>query len=204
MSVSFVDRLSKDDPVMADPDNRDTPQPMSDADIVAPPADTEFQPAEPLKNTGTEFEAGDAGATTHARREDASSSGAQGGIAGAKQALIDGTANLRGQAGDKARDFAVEGKTRATDALGQLSQLLNDAAGQVDEKLGAQYGQYARTAADKVQGFSSTIDAKDVDELIEDARALVRKSPAVAIGAAAAVGFVVARLITAGIDQRDA
>ena len=80
--------------------------------------------------------------------------------------------------------------------------MLNDAAAQVDEKLGAQYGQYARVAADRVQGFSSAIDDKSVDDLIADARELVRKSPAVAVGVAAGVGFVVARLLTAGLDQQ--
>ena len=45
--------------------------------------------------------------------------------------------------------------------------------------------------------------SKSVDDLLDSARELVRKSPGVAIGAAAAVGFVVARLLTAGLDQRD-
>ena len=45
--------------------------------------------------------------------------------------------------------------------------------------------------------------AKDVDAIADDARALVRKSPGMVIGAAAAVGFVVARLLSAGLDQRD-
>lgn len=120
------------------------------------------------------------------------------------QSLKEGASALRGQAQDKARLYVEQGKAKATDSLGQLVQMLNDAAGQVDEKVGAQYGQYARTAADKVQGFSSAIDAKDVDELMDDVRELVRKSPAVAIGVAAGVGFVLVRLLGSGLDQRDA
>jgi ElaB/YqjD/DUF883 family membrane-anchored ribosome-binding protein len=104
------------------------------------------------------------------------------------------------QAADKARSFAEDGKTRAGEALDQIAQLLTDAAGQVDDKLGAQYGGYARTAADSVSGFADQVKAKDIDALIEDATALVRKSPAIAIGAAAAVGFVVARLVQSGVD----
>ena len=45
-------------------------------------------------------------------------------------------------------------------------------------------------------------DSASVDEIVEGVREFVRKSPAVAIGAAAALGFVVARLFTAGLDQR--
>lgn len=184
---------------MADPDDRDTLQPAGDADFATPPAGTEFQPAAPLKNAGVEFEADDG----HAAADNAGAPRA-GGVAGARQAIMDSTADIRAQAGDRARGFAEDGKAKATEALGQLSQMLTDAAGQVDEKLGEHYGQYARGAADRVQSFSSSLDGKSVDDLIGDARELVRKSPAVAIGAAAAVGFVVARLFTAGVDQRDA
>lgn len=164
----------------------DTPlTPMTDGDVTALTGD-DLRPAAPLKGDSTE------GGTVD-----------NGKLAGAKQSLLDNTAKLRAEAGDKARTFAEDGKAKATGALDQLSQMLTDAAGQVDEKLGAQYGQYARTAADKVQGFSSSVNDKSVDDLIEEVRTLVRKSPAVAIGAAAAVGFVVARLLTAGLDQRD-
>jgi len=120
----------------------------------------------------------------------------------AKQALRDNAGKVGQQATEKARSFAEQGKDRAGGALDQLSQLLHDAAGQVDGKLGAQYGQYARQAATSVQGLSDQVRNKDVDELLDDARTFVRKSPAVAIGAAAALGFVMARLIQAGVDDQ--
>jgi len=104
------------------------------------------------------------------------------------------------QAADKARLFAEDGKARAGTALEQVAQLLTDAAAQVDDKLGAQYGGYARSAADSVSGFAEQVRAKDIDALVDDVTALVRKSPAVAVGAAAALGFVVARLVQSGID----
>lgn len=160
---------------------------MTDADITPSPASSAYRPAEPLKTGGP---AGDAPAS-------------EGKLAGAATFVKENSAKVRGQAEDKARTLAQDGKDRAAGALTQLSGLLQDAAGQVDDKLGAQYGQYARGAADQVSSFSASLDAKSVDDLIEDARAFVRKSPAVAIGAAAAVGFVVARLLTSGIDQRD-
>ena len=49
-----------------------------------------------------------------------------------------------------------------------------------------------------VEGFAGKMNAKDVDVLAEDARQFVRKSPAVAIVAAAAIGFVLARLVRSG------
>ena len=118
----------------------------------------------------------------------------------AKQAIKDGASKYGAQAVDKARTFAEDGKARASGALEQIAQLLTDAAGQVDEKLGSQYGGYARNAADSVSGFADQVKAKDIDELFDDARELVRKSPAIAVGAAAAIGFVVARLVQSGVD----
>jgi len=118
----------------------------------------------------------------------------------AKQAIKDGASKYSAQAADKARTFAEDGKARASGALEQIAQLLTDAAGQVDEKLGSQYGGYARNAADSVSGFADQVKAKDIDELFDDARELVRKSPAIAVGAAAAIGFVVARLVQSGVD----
>lgn len=118
----------------------------------------------------------------------------------AKQAIKDGASKYSAQAANKARTFAEDGKARASGALEQIAQLLTDAAGQVDEKLGSQYGGYARNAADSVSGFADQVKAKDIDELFDDARELVRKSPAIAVGAAAAIGFVVARLVQSGVD----
>ena len=118
----------------------------------------------------------------------------------AKQAIKDNANKYTAQATDKVRTFAEDSKARASGALEQVAQLLTDAAGQVDEKLGSQYGGYARNAADSVSGFADQVKAKDIDELFDDARELVRKSPAIAVGAAAAIGFVVARLVQSGVD----
>lgn len=107
------------------------------------------------------------------------------------------------QAADKARDLAADGKARAGDALDEVSRLMGSAADTVDEKLGVDYGKYARSAADGIAGFSESLKGKEIDDLVADVQGFVRKSPAVAIGVAAAVGFVVARLVKAGLDGAD-
>jgi ElaB/YqjD/DUF883 family membrane-anchored ribosome-binding protein len=104
------------------------------------------------------------------------------------------------QAADRARAFAGEGKDRATGALDEVAKMMQSAAADVDERLGADYGKYARSAADGISNFAETLRTKQVDDLIEDATALVRKSPVIAIGTAAAIGFVLARLVKSGVD----
>ncbi|MES2445257.1 MAG: hypothetical protein V4574_20725 [Pseudomonadota bacterium] len=104
------------------------------------------------------------------------------------------------QAAERARGLAGEGKDRATEALDEVARMMKNAAGDVDDKLGEDYGRYARSAAEGISGFAETLRGKQVDEIWEDAAALVKKSPVIAIGTAAAIGFVLARLIKSGID----
>jgi ElaB/YqjD/DUF883 family membrane-anchored ribosome-binding protein len=104
------------------------------------------------------------------------------------------------QAADRAKMLAGEGKDRASDALDHVAKMMHGAAGDVDEKLGEDYGRYARSAAEGISGFAETLRGKQVDEIFSDVGDLVKKSPAIAIGTAAALGFVLARLIKSGID----
>lgn len=130
-----------------------------------------------------------------------SSGGGQGGTQGVKQQLRDSAQSVKSQATDRARSYAVDGKDRAAGALDEFAQVMTEAAQSIDERLGAQYGEYARRAADSVTDFSNRLRDKELDELLDDARSFVRKSPAVAIGTAAAVGFALVRLIKAGVDD---
>ena len=109
--------------------------------------------------------------------------------------------SLRDQAGGKVREFADTGKTRATDMLEELSRVVADTADSIDERLGNNYGEYARKAADGVSGFADSLRGKDVDELYDNVRSAVRKSPGLAIGIAAVVGFTLVRLVKAGVPD---
>jgi hypothetical protein len=107
-------------------------------------------------------------------------------------------ASFKSQATDKARDYAGQGVGKATDALDEAAKFLEDTARTIEEKLGPQYGRYGFSAAESVSGFAEQLRGKEVDEIVEDVRDFVRKSPAVAIGAAVGLGFVLARLAKAG------
>ncbi|MDF0544078.1 hypothetical protein PX699_17130 [Sphingobium sp. H39-3-25] len=101
---------------------------------------------------------------------------------------------IKAQAAKTARSAADTAKDKTGTAMQGLAKLISDTAGTVDAKLGPQYGDYARYAAEAVAGAAKSLDAKDLDQLASEARDFVRKSPAVAIGAAAVVGFVLMRL----------
>lgn len=98
------------------------------------------------------------------------------------------------EAKTKAAELAYEGKAKASEALVGLGKLVGDNAGAIDEKLGSQYGDYARTASKSLQTTGAKLEQKSVEQLGEDAREMVRKSPAAAVGLAALAGFLLARL----------
>src|SRR5690606_29156014 len=99
-----------------------------------------------------------------------------------------------GEAKSKASELAVQGKGKASEALSGLGKVVADNVAVIDDHLGAKYGDYARNASRKLQDSAAALDRKSVDELGEDARELVRKSPAAAVGLAAIAGFLIASL----------
>jgi ElaB/YqjD/DUF883 family membrane-anchored ribosome-binding protein len=120
---------------------------------------------------------------------------------GLRQRLRDGGDKLSGQVGDRARGFLTQGLERSAEALSNVSRLVGDTAEGIDERLGPEYGEYARRAAAAIEDTANSIASKDPDELIEDTRNFVRNSPGVAVAGAAIIGFAVARLLKAGLSS---
>lgn len=108
---------------------------------------------------------------------------------------------MRTQATQAAREAADSAKAKTGSAMQGLAKLITDTAETVDARLGPQYGDYARQAANAVAGAARTLDEKDIDQLLGEARDFVRKSPAVAIGAAAVAGYVLMRLAKGSSDE---
>lgn len=105
---------------------------------------------------------------------------------------------LRDQALGKAQDYAEMGKEKATGALDSMARLLDNTAGSIDESLGDTVGGYVHRAADAINEFADSLRDKDVEELLSEARDMVKRHPAIAIGAAAAAGFLIARVLRSG------
>ncbi len=115
--------------------------------------------------------------------------------------LRTGGEKLSTEAADKARGLVHQGLERGSEALANVSKLIGDTAAGLDDRLGTQYGDYARKAASTIEDTANKIASKDADELIEDTRGFVRKSPGIALASAAVVGFALVRLVKSGLDQ---
>ena len=108
--------------------------------------------------------------------------------------------SLREQATGKAREYAEGGKDRTTQLLDDLSEIIHDAARSIDDRLGDQYGEYAHRAGDTVASLAGNLREKSLEDLVEGTRSIVRKSPAITVGTAALLGFVLVRLVKSGLE----
>ena len=115
--------------------------------------------------------------------------------------LRSGREQFSSQAGERARGMITQGLERTSEALANVAKMVGDTAPGIEERLGSDYGDYARRAAGAIENVANTIAEKDPDELIEDTRNFVRNSPGVALAGAAVVGFVLTRLLKSGLGS---
>ena len=168
---------------------------VTEREIPAPRGDAE----RPVTGSGSP-EAGLAAAGSGGGTGSQTGLGAEGGIV---DRIRSGSEQVTSQAGEKARGFVTQGLERTSEALANVARMVGDTAPGIEERLGADYGDYARRAAGSIENFASSIASKDPDELIEDTRTFVRNSPGVALAGAAVVGFVVARLFKTGLSANN-
>jgi ElaB/YqjD/DUF883 family membrane-anchored ribosome-binding protein len=182
---------------------------MTDRDTAALPDGTD-KVIEGAANTGDTLTAEDTALVTE-KEVPAPSGDAERPVTGsgsAERGLADrfreGREQFSSQAGERARGLVSQGLERTSEALANVSKMVGDTAAGIEERLGPEYGDYARRAAGAIENVANTIAEKDPDELIDDTRNFVRNSPGVALAGAAVVGFVVSRLIKSGLaSNRD-
>jgi len=143
----------------------------------------------------------EAASATRARRTGSTGQASQGGAL--MQKVRSSGDKLSEQAAGKARDFVAQGIERSAEAIANVSKLVGDTASGLDERLGTEYGDYARSAAESLESAANKLASKDADELIDDTRRFVKKSPGVALAGAAIVGFALARLVKSGLSGSD-
>lgn len=129
------------------------------------------------------------------------SDGTSGNAGGIRGMVSNVTGKAKDEALGRARGLVGEGLKSGSTTLGNIANIIEETVEQIGERLGPQYGDYAKTASSTIQRYASTLESKDPDELVDDARSLIRKSPAVAITGAAILGFGLIRLLKAGMPE---
>jgi hypothetical protein len=126
------------------------------------------------------------------------SEGIAAGIAGQ---IKEGISGFKDQATDRVRTLADDGKAQASSFLQSIAEVLSDAASSIEEKLGDQYAGPGHSASDSIRSLAGRLDDSSVEDLFEGAKGFVKKSPALAIGAAALIGFAVARVLRSSVAE---
>lgn len=117
--------------------------------------------------------------------------------------LRGGTDKLSERAATKTRDLVGQGLERGGEALANVAKMIGETATGLDERMGPEYGDYARRAATSLESAANSIASKNADELLDDTREFIRKSPGVALAGAAIIGFALARLVKNGMAKDD-
>jgi hypothetical protein len=122
------------------------------------------------------------------------------------EALPQGTANqgrrarasLMGIAESRLLDLAEDGKSELARNFDGVVAIVQELAARVDSAGGSAVAAYVHSAADLLGDLQNSLRDKPVDELLDDGRELIRRSPGVAIGVAVVAGFIAARLVKSG------
>ena len=160
--------------------------------------DAEFPGSNFSENDSLILDAGAIGSTTATSGASASSNSGSW-----TKKLRGGTENFSVQAGTKTRELVGQGLERGSETLANVSRMIGETAGGLDERLGEEFGDYARRAAGSIEEFADRLANKSPDELINDSREFIRKSPGVALAGAAIVGFALARLLKNGLSSSE-
>ena len=109
----------------------------------------------------------------------------------------DGAAKAGRAAKKRVKEAAGDSRHFAADAIEGLASAARDVAEKLRDgnPASAKAAEFARGTADRMADFSSRLRDRDFRELADDARSVVRENPAIALGAAAVIGFALARFL---------
>jgi ElaB/YqjD/DUF883 family membrane-anchored ribosome-binding protein len=114
----------------------------------------------------------------------------EGGAAGKADELLE-SVRKRG------RGLLHRQKQAAVDELSSVAGVMKDAATKLETTDDAGVGLYVRRAADFVDGLSSTLRERDLEDLVRQTEGAVRERPVLCLGLAAGAGYVIGRLLRA-------
>jgi hypothetical protein len=99
------------------------------------------------------------------------------------------------QAKQQATSQLESQKTRAVDSLVTVAQALRQTGQQLHEQDQGAVGGYVEQAAERVEGLTNYLRARDVPQLIRETQDFARREPGLFLTGAVALGFIGARFL---------
>ncbi len=93
------------------------------------------------------------------------------------------------------KQYLDQSKGAASEVLLDFADALESAAGDLKEKDRATTANYVRAASDTMRDFSSSLNSQSSEDLLYQVKRVVRRQPALLLGAAALAGFAVTRFL---------
>jgi hypothetical protein len=107
------------------------------------------------------------------------------------------------QAATSRAQAAIEGqKTSAAESVHVVADALRRASHDLDDQNQRMMGQAAAWAAEGLERFSQSLRERELGTLLDQAEDLARRQPAVFVGGAVALGFVVSRFLKSSAERR--
>jgi ElaB/YqjD/DUF883 family membrane-anchored ribosome-binding protein len=92
-------------------------------------------------------------------------------------------------------------KQAAVEELSSVAGVMKEAAAKLETTDEAGVGTYVRKAADFVDGLSSSLRERELEDVVRETEGAIRERPAVCLALTAGVGFVFGRLLRASSQR---
>lgn len=103
----------------------------------------------------------------------------------------------------KAQGMLEEQKQKGSEHLGKLADALHQTSSNLQQNNEEQVARYAEMAADGLQRLSSSLREQDVNSLLRQTENLARRQPAVFVGGAVALGFMLSRFLKSSQEHEE-
>lgn len=112
-----------------------------------------------------------------------------------KEQIKDYVREQAGMAKEQAKSMLSRTGTQVAGTLDDVCVALHDMASRLDEENHKLVGGYVHSAAEQLDRASSALRNNDVDVIIDRAEQQIRRSPALFLGGAIALGFLMGRFV---------
>jgi hypothetical protein len=106
------------------------------------------------------------------------------------------------EAGSRAQAAIESRKSSAADSLGVVAGAFRQASHDLDDQNQRMMGQAVGWAADGLERFSQSLRERELGSLLDQAEDVARRQPALFVGGAVALGFVVSRFLKSSAERR--
>ena len=106
------------------------------------------------------------------------------------------------EAGSRAQAAIESQKSSAADSVHVVADALRRASHDLDDQNQRMMGQAAAWAAEGLERFSQSLRERELRTLLDQAEDVARRQPALFVGGAVALGFVVSRFLKSSAERR--